>query len=381
MKSPLTESKQRHFFSLGRPLKAFVCIVIGVCCTIIWWIFIDQRLSIDLYSTYKESVPDVIPALGDQFGYIKPLNNNTAVQNKRAVSADITSKEMQPFKFTKQHSMVEEKPQGGENSTKTDTQQMERQADLKRVCRRLKTEYYHNSNYYKAQENARLLTDHYHRIMFCLLKKVSSSSWMDFFKLMIVRERDERDTWLSSHSPRLSRDKKRISRLTWVNKSGFDFVTLYRNKNSSVLDKKKYFKCIMVRHPLDRLASAYLNRVVDQNVNNTMNFEEFLEGASLFKKTDPHWMPFITKCMPCSARFDYIIHTETLHTDLEVILKQFNLTEMVDDFPQSNPGLVKSVDYKDMYANVSKAVLRDVFVKFQPDADMFGYSFEGYGAE
>ena len=298
--------------------------------------------------------------IGEQNGYLNPMQVGEKIHPK----ANYT-----PIQ-------VGEKIRPKANYTRLGRQQEERQRTLKLACRRLKNGVYNHTNYYMAKRGAVFLTDHYHRTMLCILKKVSSGSWIFFYESVIIRERKERNNWLDNYPGQLSQMHKRWGRL---NNSAFNLVKI-KNTEGIDISESNYFKFIMVRHPLDRLASAYLDKAAGHN--NTMDFEEFLRGAALFVDTNHHWRPFVKSCLPCSKiQFDYIAHLETLHDDLKVILTALNLTDMIDDFPHvvhSNTGPPKS-NYKDMYANISHYILHDVFAKYQLDADMFGYSFDGYG--
>ena len=259
------------------------------------------------------------------------------------------------------------------NTSQVLMRNLERRRTLKRVCDLLNEGFYKNSNYYKSKKNIYIITDHYHRMAFCKIPKVSSSSWMRFFTVMIEKERADRDVWLTTHPGNWSVFGN-TKKLRGLNNAG---CNLWRPSNASY-SLNSYFKFLAVRHPLQRLVSAYMGIVIGHNINQT--FEDFLKGAALYIHTNHHWMPFINTCDPCSLDFDFIVNLETVQEDVPLIFSSnINAPYMVNEFPHSKPGSLNSQMYKAMYANVSKEVLRDIFVKFQPDADMFGYSFEGYG--
>ena len=264
--------------------------------------------------------------------------------------------------------------------------QKQRQRQVKRVCKLLESGFYNYSKYYRIERSDfdGLLADHYHRFMYCPIKKVSSSSWNYFFKSMIDGENESRQLWMKKHPGDWSRLRKRWGKL---NKSGFSPAL------DSVIDPKAvegYFKFIMVRHPLDRLASAYLDRVAPRLKDQTIDFEKFLLVASLtpeqddnwlpedVNKNNPHWGPYLKVCHPCSTHFDFIAQVETLQEDVRELLPQLNATDYIDVFPHINAGSEHSGKYKQMYASIPEDILHNVFEKYQPDADMFGYSLGDY---
>ena len=250
--------------------------------------------------------------------------------------------------------------------------QGKRLRNLRRVCGLLRKGFYNHTEYYLENKTFGLLTDHYHRMTFCYIRKVASTSWNRLLSTIVKKEKEERSTWLENRSGQWSVLLKRWARL---NNSGFNNVA--RSNNSNNL--KNYFKFLMVRHPLQRLASAYMDRIVNVKKSN-QTFETFLRGASRFAHTNPHWSPFINTCHPCSIHYDYIAHLETVQEDLPIILTRLNITDIAHIFSHSGRGSTKSLMYKGMYTNISKSVLQNIFIKFQPDADMFGYSFDGYGS-
>ena len=266
------------------------------------------------------------------------------------------------------------------------TKQEQRLRQVKRVCKLLESGFYNHTQYYRTKhsDSGGLLTDHYHRFMYCPIKKVSSSSWNYLFKSMIDGEIESRQLWMKKHPGDWSRLQKRWGRL---NNSGFDPAW------SSAVDPealKGYFKFIMVRHPLERLASAYLARIVGRKKVQTIDFEKFLIAATLTKKqnsdwlpehmtkNDGHWRPYLQTCHPCSAGFDFIAHVETLQEDVRELLPKLNATDYIDDFPHVNMGAQCPGKYSKMYASIPEDILHNVLEKYQPDADMFGYSFDDY---
>ncbi|KAH9382010.1 hypothetical protein HPB48_005458 [Haemaphysalis longicornis] len=84
----------------------------------------------------------------------------------------------------------------------------------------------------------------------------------------------------------------------------------------------EYTKLVVVRHPFDRLVSAYVDKIrtthpvikaarkiYEDGFNNTgpngtLTFSEFVDFILMqpVEKWDQHWAPFTALCRPCSMR-------------------------------------------------------------------------------
>lgn len=93
------------------------------------------------------------------------------------------------------------------------------------------------------------------------------------------------------------------------------------------IDFEKYFTFSFVRHPLDRLVSAYLDKKTENS-----NFSNFLEsavavfdeyqkcmktGSEKCKEINVHIRPFYMRCPFCDIEFDFVGRLETFQKDVE----------------------------------------------------------------
>ena len=109
------------------------------------------------------------------------------------------------------------------------------------------------------------------------------------------------------------------------------------------LEANNYFTFSFVRHPFDRLASAYINKLeqvllpssekkivqigvaarqVYQATHGNVTFPNFLdyvvkEGEKSAQALDSHWFPYYTKCNYCSMNYSFIGRMETFDEDLK----------------------------------------------------------------
>lgn len=96
---------------------------------------------------------------------------------------------------------------------------------------------------------------------------------------------------------------------------------------------KRFFKLIFVRELLDRLISAYKDRLLkhaprylnikivdasrprdtEEQENNGVTFPEFIHYyTDNESRRDPHWQQYEKLCHPCSIDYDFIGHFDTL---------------------------------------------------------------------
>ncbi|CAB0016902.1 unnamed protein product, partial [Nesidiocoris tenuis] len=126
---------------------------------------------------------------------------------------------------------------------------------------------------------------------------------------------------------------------------------------------KKYTKFMFVRHPFERLLSAYKNKLeqnyigskyfkdrigkyIMQNYRTKKNqsgqangeditFEEFTNFLlnSEQKGFNEHWKPMHRLCEPCLVKYDFVGKYETLSSDANFILRKIGATNL--SFPQA----------------------------------------------
>ncbi|XP_019625579.1 PREDICTED: carbohydrate sulfotransferase 12-like [Branchiostoma belcheri] len=200
----------------------------------------------------------------------------------------------------------------------------------------------------------------------------------------------------------------------WIHGQGHNSLKQYSEEEAS-LRLATYRKIIVVRDPLERLASAWLNKFVympEQNGNfgwvrslnrrlrtyqernlpdksskvkeeeafNTTKpvpFRDFLFAVSKRLIDNEHWTSYNRLCLPCQINYDFIAHTDTIASDVRLFLKKNNITANEDVLPEQRPrqanddnvfgGIYGQVPIEDILP------LRDIF---QEDFGMFGYSFE-----
>ncbi|XP_022793760.1 carbohydrate sulfotransferase 12-like [Stylophora pistillata] len=234
-----------------------------------------------------------------------------------------------------------------------------------------------------------VIVDDVHKIIFCSVPKVASSTWK-----RVLADLQELRQGIYVHRPSLWR------RLGEYSEEGQS----HRLKN--------YFKFIFVREPLYRILSAYKdkfigkNRVFSKNIRkmiinslrsgdsgkygqvmegfsrNTafdkdanVSFPEFVRYYSEDIPRNPHWRQFKDLCHPCFINYDVIGNFETLAEDAALVLKMAGIDDRVNFPPIHNA--TGSHDMEHYYSQVPPEDVVRLAELYRNDYELFGYEFLG----
>jgi len=168
---------------------------------------------------------------------------------------------------------------------------------------------------------------------------------------------------------------------------------------------------IFVRHPFERLLSAFRDKLEDPSVqghkfneyyynkhgrrvvmgyrknHNSITgptwkyprFSEFVDyvlGKDL-RYDDEHWSPYFKECTPCHINFTFVGHFETLSWDLHLLANKTGLPQWDDKREIVQYATHQKVS-EEYYATVEKEAIRKLYKRYKLDFEMFGYSPDDY---
>ena len=196
--------------------------------------------------------------------------------------------------------------------------------------------------------------------------------------------------WTKNWSPKPVRDQY------WSNHSAQE--SQYR------LDT--YFKFVVVRHPFDRLLSAFkskfhvnTDRVIARQYTSAMRrhfgsklaldangtalptLEQFLYMVVTepIQFRNPHWYDYLNHCHPCSIQYDHVIYMETLGEDAQPVVDHFiDADGSKPELPLLNvkrDNNEKLRETSEAFKKIDPEIIEKLIRMFGQDFDVFGYTW------
>ena len=158
---------------------------------------------------------------------------------------------------------------------------------------------------------------------------------------------------------------------------------------------KDYYKFMVVRHPLDRLVSCYMDKIVGNNKeflreltemrrlqlqrhgNEQVDFRAFLKSI-LEMNLNGHWTPASVLYDACNVKYDKIAKLETFKEDLVEVVPHLGPYNRANEIHKNlkGSGAAKSFfKYLPAYRNVDENLFKEIMAMgFDKDMELFGYS-------
>ncbi|XP_046406086.1 carbohydrate sulfotransferase 11-like [Ischnura elegans] len=251
------------------------------------------------------------------------------------------------------------------------------------------------TNLYLENKNLldHILVDEKHQLLYCYVPKVACTNWKRIFMMLTGKANVTNVLDIPASDAHGQGILMSLSNYT------ADEIEFYINK---------FTKFVFVRHPFERLLSAYRNKLEQHYLSSQyfqMRFgrhivkhyrpnpskDSLIKGDDVtFKEfvaylTSPenafneHWKPIFDLCHLCLIDYDIIGKYETLYEDADFILKQIGQSHII--FPHAKkPSRTKS-KAKDYYSTLSQKAISDLYNIYKMDFELFEYTLHDFLSE
>ncbi|XP_015601183.1 carbohydrate sulfotransferase 11 isoform X2 [Cephus cinctus] len=287
-----------------------------------------------------------------------------------------------------------------------------RSLTIDKTCERYNLGIYKNSNenhspfkHPPAPQYSVLYIDKIHNLSYCPIYKAGSTTWL--YNLCLLMNVSEND--LTSSKEQISTVARRV------------LPELEIPDAEQAL--KTTSKLLVVRHPFERLLSAYRDKLensvagrehgtlhfyqkygekivkkyrdknfptprTDQFIQRRgvpgpagieptwREFVEYLINTDLANYGDDHWMPYYLFCTPCLVKYDIVAKVETLWRDQIFAIHKLGLQKKIKPRWRHSGG--HSNASKIYFNQLSRDTVRRLYEKFKLDFELFDYSHDEY---
>ena len=170
------------------------------------------------------------------------------------------------------------------------------------------------------------------------------------------------------------------------------------NDDIDMKNFKDFYKFVIVREPMERLASCYYDKILvnsapglqkfklaikkksDSRNNNVeeseVSFTEFLQVLVLGNRGNVtnfgrHWLPYYKLCTPCSISYDYIGRLE----NLSEFWNSSGLQSLAPLTWKNKKMSNETYNYKAILQTVPRSILVKVYQRIKLDYELFDYDF------
>ncbi|KAK4326838.1 hypothetical protein Pmani_002670 [Petrolisthes manimaculis] len=154
---------------------------------------------------------------------------------------------------------------------------------------------------------------------------------------------------------------------------------------------RKYGRKIVARYrkggenaapPANRYSQDMDDRTIPRPKGIEPTFPEFVRyliDIDLLQYSDDHWMPYYLHCTPCLIDYDIIAKFETLDRDQDYVMHRAGLQGRVKPFWKHLTKGRKTADtVKKYFATITKSELIKLYGKYRLDFELFDYSIDEY---
>ena len=261
-----------------------------------------------------------------------------------------------------------------------------------------------------------LMADLNHKLASCLHAKVGSTTWSNYFYAILPNEtKNELEHKFGNASKRLFKQdiirphyrlpNDIITNVTINQLTGVTDDLISIKELEKLLKTKNVLTFSFVRHPFERLVSAFQDRILQRNILHEYGYStwfyknhSFPSFVNLVLKEykqfncsrihdsecpniNIHWKSFASECSYCNIKYDVIGRMETFDEDVKYIMKKSNLESI---FSMKSIKKLHSSKHKSnkmtqkYFSQLTKGQVNELYNMYKMDFEMFGYDAKNY---
>lgn len=251
-----------------------------------------------------------------------------------------------------------------------------------------------NRSAYCIPERCPIFIDKARSLAFCFIAKVASTSIKTLFRDLLDITVNSTSNWDELHRAFHYQTQRLGPRTLFMHNGG-----------------RGYIKALFVRHPFERLVSAYIDKALRPRSevkwfykayfekipgvkaeNRSPTFSEFVDFIlrTPVRKWDEHWSPYYSRCQPCLLDYDFVGKLETADRDFPLFFSEIGVDgrrfsrvhvsrrgntkcSTGDNCTRTNAG-----SSKDYFATLTHDQVMGLYSRYFYDFELFDYDFRNY---
>lgn len=193
----------------------------------------------------------------------------------------------------------------------------------------------------------------------------------------------------------------RLSNENFIHPAADNYLLRISPNYLNDLEASKLKKFVFVRHPFERIASAFSDKtrpevydiyflnmwapilkkyrgLEEATLDHVPTFKEFVMSLidSPIESYNEHWQPFWYRCAPCNLKYDYVGKMETFSRDKDIIYDEIGISKLIKKKWINKSNSRDKI--KEYYSQITKVDLLKLFQKYYYDFLLFDYEIGPY---